>query len=198
MLFFICACNSNAQSYQSDLTEAPKDTVFPRLKEKALLAKNYCKANKLNSKYCILVDFSLHSGKNRIFVWDFKTDTIMHKGLCAHGYGKGGTKRTPVFSNIEGSYCSSLGKYRIGAKAPSKWGIKINYKLHGLESTNSNALKRYVVLHSYTPVPSHEIYPTHLPLGWSQGCPVVSDKMMRTLNKLLEAEKESLLLWIFN
>lgn len=198
---FIYGCNGNAQTSQvanSANGEAKKDTVFARLKEKAQIAKEFCETKKLNTEFCVLVDFSLHSGRNRLFIWDFKRDTITHKSLCAHGYGKGSTKRTPVFSNVEGSYCSSLGKYKIGAKAPSQWGIKIHYKLHGLESTNSNAFKRWVVLHSYSPVPTQEIYPTHLPLGWSQGCPVVSDEMMRTLNDLLESEKKSVLLWIFN
>lgn len=199
-IIFIFSCSGNAQSTppNSNRASVSKDTVFPRLREKAQVAKEFCATKKLNTRYCILVDFSLHSGRNRLFVWDFEKDSITHKSLCAHGYGKGSTKRTPVFSNVEGSYCSSLGKYKVGIKAPSQWGIKVHYKLHGLESTNSNAFKRWVVLHSYSPVPNYEIYPTHLPLGWSQGCPVVSDEMMQTLKSLFESEKKSILLWILN
>lgn len=200
--FLIFGCGGSAHPSQMILSESQQeiltDTVGMRLQEKARLALEYCKKGKMNTDFCILVDFSLHSGKQRFFVWDFTTDTIIHQSLCAHGYGKGSTKAKPVFSNIEGSYCSSLGKYKIGARAPSQWGIKIHYKLHGLESSNSNAFRRIVVLHSFTPVPDSEIYPTHLPLGWSQGCPVISDSVMRTLDGLLKDEKKSVLLWIFD
>ena len=98
---------------------------------------------------------------------------------------------------MEGSYCSSLGKYKVGIRSYSKWGINVHYKLHGLESTNSNAFKRYIVLHSYTPVPTLEIYPMHLPLGISQGCPVICDDAMRKVDALLKVEKKPVLLWIY-
>ena len=70
-------------------------------------------------------------------------------------------------------------------------GINVHYKLHGLEVTNNNAFKRYIVLHSYTPMPEMEVYPLHLPLGISQGCPVISDEVMRKVDRLLKAEKET-------
>ena len=99
---------------------------------------------------------------------------------------------------MEGSYCSSLGKYKVGIRSYSKWGINIHYKLHGLEATNNNAFKRYIVLHSYTPLPETEVYPLHLPLGISQGCPVISDEVMRKVDGLLKAEKKPLLLWVYD
>ena len=138
--------------------------------------KAYCDKNGYNTNYCFLVDFSIHSGKRRFFVWDFKGDSVKYASLCAHGYGKNSTVSKPVFSNVEGSYCSSLGKYKVDIRSYSKWGINIHYKLHGLEATNDNAFKRYIVLHSYTPLPETEVYPLHLPLGISQGCPVISDE----------------------
>lgn len=178
-------------------TETISDPTLLRLKEKVLKAKTYCAQKGLNLKYCFLVDFSIHSGKKRFFIWDFTGDSIKTSSLCAHGYGKNSTLTKPVYSNVEGSYCSSLGKYRVGIRSYSKWGINVHYKLHGLESTNDNAYKRYVVLHSYTPVPSVEAYPLHLPLGISQGCPVICDKTMRAVDALLKAEKKPLLLWIY-
>ena len=153
--------------------------------------------NGYNTNYCFLVDFSIPSGKRRFFVWDFKGDSVKYASLCAHGYGKESTPKKPVYSNVEGSYCSSLGKYKVGIRSYSKWGINVHYKLHGLESTNSNAFKRYIVLHSYTPVPTLEIYPMHLPLGISQGCPVICDDAMRKVDALLKVEKKPVLLWIY-
>lgn len=200
--FAMCNTNGDKKMMQEDSSEdkeyIEKQAAFDRLRSKADSAKAYCKAKGFSNKYCILIDFSIHSGKNRFFVWDFEKDTIKYSGLCCHGYGRGSTTKTPVFSNVEGSYCSSLGKYKIGARAYSQWGINVHYKMHGLEKTNNNAFKRWVVLHSHTPVMNHEIYPDHLPLGWSQGCPVISDEMMRKVDGLLEKSDRSVLLWIYS
>ena len=54
-----------------------------------------------------------------------------------------------------------------------------------------------VVLHSYDLIPAVEIYPAHLPLGMSQGCPVISNDVMRRVDKLLKDEKKPLLLWVY-
>lgn len=81
--------------------------VEQRLREKAQAGKAYCDKNGYNTNYCFLVDFSIHSGKRRFFVWDFKGDSVKYASLCAHGYGKNSTVSKPVFSNVEGSYCSS-------------------------------------------------------------------------------------------
>ena len=169
-----------------------------RLREKAQVAKAYCLKNGYNTNYCFLVDFSIHSGRRRFFVWDMKGDSIKYASLCAHGYGKNSTVSKPVFSNVEGSYCSSLGKYKVGIRSYSKWGINVHYKLHGLEVTNDNAFKRIIVLHSYSPMPETEVYPMHLPLGISQGCSVISDNVMRKVDALLKAEKKPVLLWVYD
>lgn len=176
---------------------AEKQASFDRLKAKADTAKAYCKQKGFNTKHCFLVDFSIHSGKNRFFVWDFEGDTIKYESLCCHGYGMKSTQSKPVFSNVEGSYCSSLGKYKMGIRSYSNWGINVHYKMHGLDKTNSNAFKRWVVLHSHTPVPDNEIYPQHLPLGWSQGCPVISNEVMEKCDKLLKESKKPIFLWIY-
>lgn len=168
-----------------------------KLRAKADSAFKYCQAKGFNTQYCILVDFSIHSGKQRFFVWDFKNKAIKYSSLCCHGYGQKSTQIKPVFSNVDGSYCSSLGKYKIGARAYSKWGINIHYKLHGLENTNNNAFKRFVVLHSHAPVADKDIYPKHLPLGWSQGCPVINNNAMKQVDKMLKSATKPILLWIY-
>ncbi len=61
--------------------------VEQRLREKAQAGKAYCDKNGCNTNYCFLVDFSIHSGKRRFFVWDFKGDSVKYASLCAHGYG---------------------------------------------------------------------------------------------------------------
>lgn len=81
--------------------------------EKLSEAYTFCKQNKLDTTVCIMVDMSLPSGKNRLFVYDFKQKKTIIAGLCAHGVGGGSTSTKPVFSNTVGSNCTSLGKYKV-------------------------------------------------------------------------------------
>lgn len=174
--------------------------IEKELKTKATEALNFCKENNFNTDFCILIDMSIHSGKNRMFIYDFKKEVVERSSLCAHGSGKGNKKSTgdkPLFGNEEGSLLTSLGKFKIGARAYSQWGINVHYKLHGLEKTNDNAFQRIVVLHSYTPVASKEIYPNHLPMGYSHGCPVTDDNTMTYLDEKLKNTKKPVLLWIY-
>ncbi|WP_128331557.1 murein L,D-transpeptidase catalytic domain-containing protein [Apibacter sp. HY039] len=196
--FYKCK-DIGAKTILKDVYSQNKDN-YDDIKKKSKESYTFCKKNNFNQDFCILIDMKIPSGKNRMFVWDFKKDTIIRNALCAHGMGTGdlkSTEETPVFSNKDGSYCSSLGKYKLGVRSYSQWGINIHYKMHGLEPTNSNAYKRVIVLHSYTPVPDNEIAPKHLPMGWSLGCPVTSDPMMRYLDSKLKAQKRPTLLWIF-
>ncbi|HEY0029784.1 MAG TPA: murein L,D-transpeptidase catalytic domain family protein [Bacteroidia bacterium] len=172
-----------------------------RLKLKAKEALAFCTSNKYNTDFCILIDLSLHSGKKRAFLFDLKNDSIISSGMCAHGcganpWGETSTKEKPVFSNTPDSHCSSLGKFKVGKRGYSAWGIKINYLLHGLENTNSNALKRQIVLHSWEDVSEKEVYPQGTPEGW--GCPAVSNTFMKTIDIKLKQSEKSVLLWIFN
>jgi len=184
MVLFVSACHSNVEN--TKLSSKAKDALI------------YCKARKMNTNYCFLIDMSIHSGKNRFFVWNFQKQKVEFEGLVCHGAGGGSTGTKPVFSDVENSGCTSLGKYKIGIRSYSKYGINIHYKLHGLDSTNSNAFKRIIVLHSFDPVPAVQIYPAHLYMGMSLGCPVVSNSMMRKLDALLKKERKPVLLWIYN
>ncbi|SDE42662.1 hypothetical protein [Riemerella columbipharyngis] len=40
-----------------------KDNTDKKLKQRAQEAYSYCKKNHMNTNYCILVDFNIHSGK---------------------------------------------------------------------------------------------------------------------------------------
>lgn len=168
-----------------------------KLITKAAEAKIYCSKNKLNTSFCFLVDLSIHSGKNRFYIYDFKTNIVTNTGLVCHGVGKNSTAQQAVYSNEVGSNCTSLGKYKIGKRAYSNWGIHVHYKMHGLENGNSNAFKRQIVLHAYEYVPETETFPSHLTMGWSQGCPVVANGLMTKIDALLKKVKQPTLIWIF-
>ncbi|MFY0674998.1 MAG: murein L,D-transpeptidase catalytic domain family protein [Bacteroidia bacterium] len=163
-------------------------------------ALDYVNVNEFNSGFYVLIDMRIHSGKNRFFVIDLKTNEVLMKGLCSHGcckkeWGSDESKADPVFSNVSGSHCSSLGKYKIGARGWSNWGINVNYKLHGLETTNSNAYDRDIVLHSWESVPDIELYPNGTPEGW--GCPAVSNNLMRKVDAKLKEADKPVLMWVY-
>jgi hypothetical protein len=186
LFLMVLVCDSTwSQSLANPLLKVPE-------------ALKGCRQNKLDTVTAVLVDMSIHSGYNRMFLVDLQKKKVISSALCCHGMGGGSTCDNPVFSNTKNSNCTSLGKYKTGARSYSQYGINVHYKLHGLEKSNSNAFDRIVVLHSYSPVSSSEIYPRHLPLGWSLGCPVTSDNMMRMLDSLFQKKKRSTLLWIYN
>ncbi len=169
-----------------------------KLTEKSKEALAFCQRKKMNTNFCILIDMSMHSGLYRLFVWDFNKKKIIKKSLVAHGSGnKFFRNRNKVkFSNVEDSHFSSIGKYKIGERGYSSWGIHIKYSLHGLEPTNNNAYKRFIVLHSWEKIKDSETYPNYIVRSW--GCPAVSNNMMRYLDTKLKTTKRPTLLWIFD
>jgi hypothetical protein len=159
-------------------------------------ALQFCKANNYNTDYCILIDMTLHSGKNRMFIWDFKENKPMNSFPVSHGscYGEFSAVN-PKFSNEPNSHCSSLGKYKIGERGYSSWGCNVKYLLHGLESSNNKALQRAVVFHSWEIIPSIPVYP--VPVANSWGCPAVSIDNFKTMDTFLKQSKKPVLMWIY-
>lgn len=198
LLLLILLVNSLARTNNSDsvsLNQSLKTSI------KAREAYNFVKEKNFNTEFCILIDFSVHSGKNRLFLWSFDSSKVILESLVSHGSGPNNwghdyTKESPIISNKVDSHCSSLGKYKIGKRGWSNWGIHVNYKLHGLDSTNNNAFKRFVVLHSWEEIPDYEPYPNGCPEGW--GCPAVSNNIMKELDRLLQPSSKPVLLWIYN
>jgi hypothetical protein len=200
------SCRQTTKNQETDPAESVTENNEPeqernyRMHMKAKEALIFCEANDYNTDYCILIDMKIHSGKHRMFVYDLKNQKVERSAMCAHGCGKEDKRSTgsqPIFSNEDGSLLTSLGKYRIGIRSYSQWGINVHYKLHGLEESNNNAFKRIIVLHSHTPLSSTEIFPDHLPMGWSFGCPVTDDDSMIYLDRKLKSTKKSVLLWIY-
>lgn len=175
--------------------EVRYQAAISRLKEQGRILYKYASDQNYSSDYCVLVDMSLPSGKNRLFVYNLKKDSIEFAGLVANGSGsyRVGTEQL-LFSNTINSGMTSLGKYTIGKSYHGNFGL--SYKLHGLDSTNSNAYKRTIVLHSHTQMPDIEVYPKLSPA--SAGCPMVSADCLALLGQYIKASKGSILLWIYN
>ncbi len=185
----------------SQVQVKPERYDLERLKGVGKASLQFCKGKKFNTDFCVLIDMSIHSGLNRLFVWNFKKQSIQDSGLCSHGccdsaWGADYTKENPTFNNIPQSHCASLGKYKVGARGYSQWGINVNYKLHGLESSNSKAYDRLIVLHSWNDVSETEVFPEGTPEGW--GCPAIANDVMRRLDKKLKVSKKPVLLWVFD
>lgn len=180
--------------YTAESANAEKDYASQHTQALA-----YCKEQGFSQDYYFLIDLSIHSGKDRFFVYDFKKQKVVGQNLVTHG-ACDAFEQNPAavekvkFSNRIDSHCSAIGKYKVGKRDYSSWGINVKYWLEGLEETNSNAHGRIIVLHSWEAVADKEVYPNYSPLSW--GCPAVSDNFMRMLDTKLQATKKPVLLWI--
>ena len=162
-------------------------------RNRANQVKIYAEQKGYSTKYCFLVNMSLPSGRNRFFVYDLEKNSVVYSGLVAHGSCNETFISHPRFSNANGSGCSSLGKYKVGAFYHGKYGK--SFRLHGLENANSNAYARAVVIHAYYCVPDEEIYPRVLCNSF--GCPMVSQSFFNRLSRIIGSSEKPVLLWIY-
>ncbi len=169
------------------------NAVKEKLTGMAYRARQYAMAKQMNSRVCFLIDMQVASGKKRFFVYDLKQNKVLLSGLVTHGNCNQAWLAGRKFGNEEGCGCSSLGKYSIGRPYQGKFGLA--YKLYGLDTTNSNAYNRFVVLHAMQCVPEKEVDP--YPVCQSNGCPAVSPDFLQALAPLIDNSKQPVLLWIF-
>lgn len=149
--------------------------------------------SKFNNEIAFFIDMKIHSGKNRFFIYDLKNNKLIDEGLVAHGSGS----ETQVagilkFNNTNNSLCTSLEKYSICNSYVEKFGKA--YKLFGLDTTNSNAFDRNIVLHKYFDVPYEE---QEAPICNSLGCPMVNEKFYNRIQKIIDNSKKKIILNIY-
>lgn len=140
-----------------------------------------------DANYLCIVNFGKHSGEERFFIYNVRNNKYEYSGLVQHGNGKGNTASKPKFSNVIGSNCSSLGLYKITSKDNMhSWPGAPCFRMVGLDSTNSNAIARGILIHpslTRTLMP-FEIWGLNLPLtGESRGCFAVSCNTMYEISK---------------
>lgn len=129
-----------------------------------------------NQLYISIIDFSQHSGRLRYFLVNTKTGRVDSLAV-AHGTGSDpdADGRAQYFSNRVNSKMTSVGAYLVSEPMQSsKHGTAL--RLDGLESTNSRARERAVILHSAPYVKSGQALQ-----GRSWGCPAVPLAWIRTL-----------------
>jgi len=174
------------QNYVSELSPSA-------LKSHINQALKYSQQNGYSTEYCFLVDMGISSGRNRLFVLDMKKNTLVLAGLVAHGNCNNQSLEQARFSNTPNCGCSSSGRYKVGTSYRGEFGK--SYRLYGLDSSNSNAFKRGIVLHAFDPVPDQEIYP--MVLCNSFGCPMVSRSFLNKLSSIIDRSEKPILLWIY-
>ena len=197
-MLILAGCTKDTRNKNLEHLES-QESNQASIGERARIAAHYCEENNLNTDFCILIDMSVHSGKKRFNVWDFRTNKIIGSYMVTHGccespWGDDASKSSSQFSNIEDSHCSSRGKYNIGERAWSSFGVHIKYILHGLETSNSNAKERNIVFHSWGMVPDEEVSPVGTPEGW--GCPAISNSAFTEIDAYLRNSGPTLM-WIY-
>ena len=113
-----------------------------------------------------------------------------------HGPGKGSTDETPVFSNVPGSNCSSLGRFEVTRIRGRR--NKNGFYLKGLEMSNCSAYSRGIMIHSSKWVDRNR-WRRYIPLNprSCRGCVSVATRDMAYINRLVGKEEGNLLLWTY-
>lgn len=127
-----------------------------------------------------LVDFSKHSGQHRLFELDMRSGDV-RRFRTAHGRGSdpAHTGFARQFSNVHNSNASSIGAYvTVGPGMGTKHGP--NVILEGLETTNSAARARAIIVHG-ADYCEPEYLAAHGKLGRSFGCFATSGADLATL-----------------
>lgn len=117
-----------------------------------------------------ILDFSLPSGKKRLFILDLVSGELLFHTYASHGKNSG-TSVPTKFSNSNNSNKSSLGFYLTGDTYKGKHGESL--RLLGEEKgINDKAFERGIVMHSATYV-DESIIASQGFIGRSQGCPAI-------------------------
>ena len=153
-------------------------------------ALRFCKNNNLSTEYAVFVDFSKHSGRERYMIYSFSQHKVIFRCLCATGLSKN------KFSNKPGSNLSSIGKYRITDGIHMMSIGREGLVVDGVESTNSNARNRKILIHYSEVLNSFpkSIFPIPiLGKGISHGCFSITSEGVRKTRKL----SKPVLLWAY-
>lgn len=172
------------------ITEFTMDQLLPY----ALAAKQYAIANGLDTSYAFLVNMGVLSDRKRFFIVNLSTLEIEYAGLAAQGRGLGPTRFAKQYSNALQSRCTSLGRYKIASKYSGEYGNA--YRLAGLDTTNSNAMKRNIVLHAMGCLPDEE--QPNTPVCITEGCPGVSVNFLNTISGIIDNRKKPVMMWLFD
>lgn len=169
----------DVQSKAQTSSSSNVHNINPRVYQLAVKAHQRAKRMGVTKKPVMtIIDYSLPSSQPRMWVIDTVRNKVMFHTHVAHGNGSGGD-RANSFSDVPGSYQTSLGVFVTGATYQGKHGTSLT--LHGLEKgINGNALQRRIVVHGANYV-SEQIIRSKGRLGRSQGCPALNNKIAQPI-----------------
>lgn len=125
-----------------------------------------------------VIDYSLPSTRERLWVFDLESASLLFHELVAHGRNSG-ENMTTHFSNRLNSRASSMGLFRTGETYIGSNGYSL--RMDGLEpGVNDMALKRAIVMHG-APYVNEGVVEKFGRLGRSWGCPAVRAGVARQI-----------------
>lgn len=131
-----------------------------------------------NDKILTIIDFSKPSTDERMYVLDMENLEVLYQTYVSHGVNSGKLYATK-FSNVTGSYMSSLGFYVTKNTYSGEHGFSL--KLDGLEKgINDNAFRRAIVMHS-ADYASKGFIRLQGYLGRSYGCPALPKEVSKPI-----------------
>ncbi|MCX6269122.1 MAG: murein L,D-transpeptidase catalytic domain family protein [Bacteroidetes bacterium] len=138
----------------------------------------------LNSNILTIIDFSQSSKKKRMFVIDLKNRALLFNTYVAHGRNTG-DEFAKYFSNIAGSYKSSLGFFVTKNHATGA-SVGLSLIIDGVEKGfNDNAIKREIIIHGAAYATENFILKTGR-LGRSFGCPSLPPDLIKPVIETIE------------
>lgn len=150
-------------------------TLSRKVLNKALAAMQCATSGGERAERLAVIDFSLPSTAQRLWIFDLQQRRLVLRDLVAHGQ-KSGENYATRFSNVVGSYRSSLGLFRAQESYFGRHGYAL--RLDGLEpGINDRARERAIVIHG-----ADYVDPTWIGrqgrIGRSQGCPAVRPEVV--------------------
>ncbi len=138
-----------------------------------------------------VIDYSLPSTEQRLWVFDLKKRKLLFHELVAHGRNSG-ENMAVNFSNKNESFATSLGLYRTQSSYVGQNGYSL--RMEGLEpGFNDNAFNRAIVIHG-APYVSPMLARVNGRIGRSLGCPAVRPAIA---HQLIDSMKDGQLLFSY-
>jgi len=133
-----------------------------------------------------VIDYSLVSTKPRLWVFDLVTGKLLFQELVAHGKNTG-KNFAQSFSNLYGSYQTSLGLFRTKETYIGANGYSL--RMEGLENGfNDKAMERAIVFHGADYV-DLKLAKKLGYLGRSHGCPAVRRGIAKRVIDTIKGEQ---------
>jgi len=125
-----------------------------------------------------IADYGVHSAQRRFhFVNMDRQEVKSYRVSHGSGSDRNHDGWLDSYSNVEGSNATSRGAYVTWEWYTGKYGTSV--RLGGLDATNNNALRRYIVMHT-----ARYAEPSHVArwgrMGRSNGCFVLGREDFRT------------------